>query len=177
MVKWFRLVFLVPLCLLVSLSQGHAFSGQVGSLNPRLKSILFRIENHFHRPLSVTSGCRSRQHNHRIGGARESWHLRCMAADFKIEGVNKYTAAHYVASLGDRGGIGTYCSDGSMHVDLGPRREWNWCGGRRSFHQGLIRHFTEFRFVSHHHGHRKHLKKYRQRKHHKRHHRLHRRWH
>ena len=163
MVRWIKAALVAPLFVVLSFSQVYASSGKVGSLNPHLKSILSRIENHFRRPLSVTSGCRSRHHNDRIGGAHESWHLRCMAADFKMEGVNKYTAAKYAGSLSGRGGIGTYCSDSSVHVDLGPRREWNWCGRHRSFHQGLIHPTMAFHFQSRHKCHFKQFKKHHQR--------------
>jgi Peptidase M15 len=173
MLGWFKTGLLAPLFALLLSTHGQALSGQAGGLNAHLKSILYRVENHFHRPLSVTSGCRSRQHNHRIGGARESWHLRCMAADFKVDGVNKFTLAHFAASLGDRGGIGTYCSDGSVHVDLGPRREWYWCGGHRNFHQGSIRRVSAFRVYAIKHRHHHQRFKYRFRRHHARHHRRH----
>jgi uncharacterized protein YcbK (DUF882 family) len=29
-----------------------------------------------------------------------------------------------------RGGVGTYCHTTSIHVDIGPERDWNWkCKG------------------------------------------------
>jgi Peptidase M15 len=160
MVKWFKAALILPVFVFVMVSQAHAFSGQTGGLSPRLVKILHRIEGHFHSPLTVTSGCRSHGHNSRIGGARESWHLRCLAADVKVDRVGKGAVARFAASLGGRGGIGTYCHDSSIHVDLGPRREWYWgCGGQRSFSQGVIH-----RSTFHMHHLRRHAKK--QRRHH-----------
>ena len=148
MIRWFKTALIVPFVVFATIVQAQAFSGHVGGLNPRLGSLLRSIEGHFHRPLTVTSGCRSHQHNRSIGGARESWHLRCMAADVKVDGVSKGAVAHYAAGLGGRGGIGTYCHDSSVHVNLGPRREWYWgCGGQRSFSQG---NFHRAGFLNHH---------------------------
>jgi uncharacterized protein YcbK (DUF882 family) len=31
-----------------------------------------------------------------------------------------------------RGGVGTYCHTNSVHVDVGPERDWNWRCRRRS---------------------------------------------
>lgn len=159
--SWFKKALLVPLLVIAMVSPALAISGKVGGLSPRLTTILRRIESHFHRPLTVTSGCRSHAHNRRIGGARESLHLRCLAADIKVANVNKGAVARFAAGLGGRGGIGTYCHDSSIHIDLGPRREWYWgCGGQRSFSQGSV-HRTTFRV---HHSRRHKLKH----KHHRR---------
>jgi hypothetical protein len=108
-----------------------------GGLNRRLTGLLFQISNHFHAPVTVVSGCRSYAHNRRIGGARESWHLRCMAADFRVQGVGSGAVYRYTASLPGRGGVGSYCHDNFIHVDVGDRREWHWgCHGERRFSSG-----------------------------------------
>ena len=115
-----------------------ALSGHVQGLHGRLTALLHSIESHYGRSVEVTSGCRSYSHNHRIGGARESWHLSCNAADIKVDHVNKFALAAYARGLSGRGGIGTYCHDSSIHIDVGPKREWNWgCGGQRHFHTRL----------------------------------------
>jgi Peptidase M15 len=146
MFNWIKAALCVPFCVVALMSPADAYSGKSSGLNPRLRYLLQKIETHFHGPLTVTSGCRSHSHNRRIGGARESWHLRCMAADVKISGVNKYSIAKFASGLSGRGGIGTYCYDGSIHLDVGPRRNWYWCGARRSFSQGNI-HRTTFRVL------------------------------
>ncbi len=103
--------------------------GKAG-LSSRLISILYQVEKRFGRKVIVVSGCRSRSHNRRIGGARESFHLRCMAADILVPGVRKITLYRYLASHPARGGLGTYCRSAFVHVDVGPRREWAWGCGR-----------------------------------------------
>jgi Peptidase M15 len=103
-------------------------------LNRRLNGLLYQISNHFHSPVTVVSGCRSYAHNRRINGARESWHLRCMAADFRVEGVGPGAVYRYSAGLPGRGGVGRYCRDSFIHIDVGQRREWYWgCHGERRF--------------------------------------------
>jgi Peptidase M15 len=144
---------LIPFLIIAGAGHVNAYSGNTGGLSPRLSYLLRRVEAHFHRPLQVISGCRSHAHNRRIGGARESWHLRCMAADIKLVGVNKGAVARYAAGLPGRGGIGTYCHDSNVHIDLGPRREWYWgCGGQRAFHQGSLHRMTyrKHRNLKHH---------------------------
>jgi hypothetical protein len=155
MVKWLKSATLLPLFLFSLLTSAQAYSGSGGGLHPRLRSMLYHVEAHFHRPLVVVSGCRSHQHNRRIGGARESWHLRCQAADVKISGVNKYAVARFASSLPGRGGIGTYCHDGSVHIDLGPRRQWYWCDRIRNFSQGAIHRTMAYHVRRHHRHHRR----------------------
>jgi uncharacterized protein YcbK (DUF882 family) len=105
--------------------------GKAG-LNSRLVNILYQVEKKFGRRLIVVSGCRSRAHNRRIGGARESYHLRCMAADIIVPGVRKSELYRYLAGHPGRGGLGSYCRSPFVHVDVGPRREWSWGCGRGS---------------------------------------------
>ena len=98
---------------------------QVGCFKPELVSLLKRIEQHYKRPLMVTSGYRSTGENRRAGGARKSMHLLCQAADIQIEGVSKWDLAKYLRSVQGRGGVGTYCRTESVHIDVGPERDWH----------------------------------------------------
>lgn len=101
-------------------------------LKPRLVSMLKTIEGHFRRPVMITSGYRSPSYNRLVRGARRSLHMLCEAADIQVEGVSKWQIANFVRALPGRGGVGTYCNTDSVHVDIGPERDWNWrCGGRR----------------------------------------------
>ena len=102
-----------------------AAAGGMGRLNRRLVRLLRQVERRFGRPVLISSGCRSRSHNRRIGGAPASWHLRCMAADFKVAGVSKSALLRYVRSMPGRGGIGTYCRTAAVHLDVGPPRQWH----------------------------------------------------
>ncbi|MAZ82239.1 MAG: peptidase M15A [Hoeflea sp.] len=103
----------------------------IACLKPELVRTLKAIERHYGKPVVVTSGFRSPRHNRKIGGARNSRHTSCEAADIQISGVSKWDLAAYVRSLPGRGGVGTYCHTRSVHVDIGTKRDWNWRCRRR----------------------------------------------
>jgi uncharacterized protein YcbK (DUF882 family) len=106
-------------------------SVDVGCLKPGLVKMLRQIEGHFGRKVVVTSGYRSPSYNRRVNGAKRSQHMYCAAADIQVAGVTKWEIANYVRSLPGRGGVGTYCHTESVHVDIGPERDWNWRCRRR----------------------------------------------
>lgn len=111
--------------------RGGSIRGYRG-LNPRLRRLLAVVRRHYGRPVIISSGCRSHRHNRRVGGAKHSLHLRCMAADFKVAGVSKASLRRYVSGLPGRGGVGTYCGRNIVHLDVGPRRSWYYgCRKRR----------------------------------------------
>lgn len=103
----------------------------VACLKPSLVRVLRTIENHFGRKVIVTSGYRNPGHNRKARGARNSLHMYCAAADVQVEGVSKWQLAEYVRTMPGRGGVGTYCHTDSVHVDVGPERDWNWRCRRR----------------------------------------------
>ncbi|WP_432416864.1 D-Ala-D-Ala carboxypeptidase family metallohydrolase [Rhizobium leguminosarum] len=106
---------------------------EVGCFKPDLLKVIKMVESHFGRPVIVTSGYRDEEHNRLVGGADESMHKSCEAADIQIDGVTKWDIAAYIRSLPDRGGVGTYCHTDSVHLDTGKSRDWNWgCGGKRA---------------------------------------------
>lgn len=104
----------------------------VACLKPALVRLLKRVEQRYGRPVVVTSGYRSPQRNRRARGAKNSLHMYCAAADIQVEGVSKWDLAAYLRSMPGRGGVGTYCHTKSVHIDIGPKRDWNWRCRRRS---------------------------------------------
>ena len=101
-------------------------------LKPSLVRALKSVEQHYGRKMMITSGYRSPEHNRRARGAKNSLHMYCAAVDVQIKGVSKWELARYVRSMPGRGGVGTYCHTESVHIDVGPERDWNWrCGRRR----------------------------------------------
>ncbi len=103
-------------------------------LNPRLRNLLGMVTSRFGKPVTITSGCRSRTANRRAGGAHDSLHLSCMAADIRIEGVSERALLAVARGLPGRGGVGSYCRNSIVHIDVGPRREWYVsCRGRMNF--------------------------------------------
>lgn len=101
-------------------------SVETSCFKPRLVNMLREAEAHFGKRIVVTSGFRDPEHNHRVGGAKHSQHLSCDAADIQMVGVSKWDLARYFRARADIGGVGTYCSTNSIHVDIGRRRDWNW---------------------------------------------------
>ena len=94
--------------------------------------MLKQVERHYGAKIVVTSGYRSPSYNRKVRGARRSMHMFCAAADVQVSGVGKWELARYVRSLPGRGGVGTYCHTNSVHIDVGPERDWNWrCRSRR----------------------------------------------
>ncbi|WP_245513469.1 MULTISPECIES: YcbK family protein [unclassified Mesorhizobium] len=106
-------------------------SVDVACLKPSLVRVLKTIEGHFGRKMVVTSGYRDPSRNRRANGAKNSLHMYCAAADIQVPGVSKWELANYVRSMPGRGGVGTYCHTESIHVDVGPERDWNWRCRRR----------------------------------------------
>lgn len=104
----------------------------VACLKPSLVRVLKAVESHYGRKMIVTSGYRSPTHNRRVRGAKNSMHMYCAAADVQVPGVSKWELAAFVRSMPGRGGVGTYCHTESVHIDVGPERDWNWrCRGKR----------------------------------------------
>lgn len=103
----------------------------VACLKPSLVRVLKAVEKNYGKKVVVTSGYRSPDRNRRARGARNSLHMYCAAADVQVEGVSKWELASFVRSMPGRGGVGTYCHTDSVHIDVGPERDWNWRCRRR----------------------------------------------
>ena len=87
-----------------------------------LAALLQKIRDHFGRPVVITSGYRTAEHNAAVGGSKSSQHLLGRAADFYVEGVPVATVAAYAETLlPGRGGIGRYPKD-AKH----PARKTGW---------------------------------------------------
>jgi uncharacterized protein YcbK (DUF882 family) len=80
------------------------------------------------KSISITSGYRSPQHNKKIGGAKDSQHVKGMAADIKVTGMTPKEVALIIEGLIEsgkmkQGGIGIYTS--WVHYDIrGTKARW-----------------------------------------------------
>lgn len=74
------------------------------------------------RPMRINSGYRSPAHNRRVGGAKRSYHVRGMAADVAIAGLDPDQVVAAARAFGI-GGVGLYRT--FRHFDIGPRRAWD----------------------------------------------------
>lgn len=71
------------------------------------------IRNHIGKPIIINSAYRSPAHNRRIGGVRNSFHTKGMAADIVIKGLSPKKLARIIKKLMNegkikKGGIGLY---------------------------------------------------------------------
>ncbi len=90
-------------------------------LVPNLRLMLWSFETYFGRKVVVSSGYRSPAHNADVGGKEDSYHMRCMAADFFIPGVDKRKLIAYAWRNGLVGGLGCYPGRSFIHVDVRSR--------------------------------------------------------
>lgn len=109
---------------------GKRSEAQIDCIPVELTMILNTVGWHYGQHVHVQSGYRSANHNRRVGGARGSYHLSCEAVDIQVDGVDKHDLANFLKKLPGRGGVGTYCSVSTVHIDIGPKRDWHY-GCRR----------------------------------------------
>lgn len=80
------------------------------------------------KKITINSGYRSPEHNKNIGGAKESFHVRAMAADIVVEGHTPKQIKEIIQHLiltgrMKEGGIGLYNT--FLHYDIrGSRARW-----------------------------------------------------
>lgn len=80
------------------------------------------------RPFSVISGYRTKKTNDALrrksrGVAKNSYHIRGMAADLRMEGVS-VAQIEKAGKLLASGGVGIYTRSNFVHLDSGPVRNW-----------------------------------------------------
>ncbi len=90
-------------------------------LSPKLRLAIWEFEGHFGRKVVMNSGFRDGQHNAAAGGADNSYHTKCMAADFQIPGVDKQQLIAFAKSTDIVGGLGCYPGRDFIHVDVRDR--------------------------------------------------------
>lgn len=100
---------------------GIRWAASSGCLNSGLRSVVAGVASMF-GGVTVNSTCRSRGHNRRVGGARQSLHLSGNAVDFRVRGNWRGVWA-YLRSSGGVGGMKHY-GGGLFHIDTGARRTW-----------------------------------------------------
>ena len=107
---------------------GSAFPSEVVQNLGILANQLQALRDHLGKPITITSGYRSKEHNKKIGGALDSFHVRGMAADIQIAGMKPKEVAEEIEKLIKEGkmmegGIGIYNS--WIHYDFrGKRIRW-----------------------------------------------------
>lgn len=105
------------------------YSNQVLPIAPTLFLVLDAVRNTMSarsQPITLYSGYRSPAYNRKLakrdgGVARNSFHMKGMAADIAIPGV-RLSQIEKTARLLCMGGVGGY--DDFVHLDVGPVRRW-----------------------------------------------------
>ena len=82
---------------------------------------LQKIREHFDKPIIVISGYRSPDYNKKIGGVKRSTHMKAMAADIIINGVEsvevwKVVKQMIADGIIHKGGVGLY--ETFVHYDI-----------------------------------------------------------
>lgn len=90
-------------------------------IHPDLPPMLEKLRSKIGKPIYITSGYRTPTYNAKVGGAKDSYHLRGMAVDIRVPGRTPQQVADAARKLGF-GGIGVYST--FTHVDVGPVRSW-----------------------------------------------------
>ncbi len=85
-------------------------------IDSNLVSILQNIRSHFGAAVKINSGYRTASHNKAVGGATNSNHMKGIAADIVVSGVDETKVAQYAESIGVKG-IGLYTKKNFTHVD------------------------------------------------------------
>lgn len=86
-------------------------------ISSELMLLLEDIREHFNAPVKINSGYRTPCWNEKIGGAKNSYHCKGMAADIVVKGQSTKKIAEYASErLGERGGVIRYSN--FVHVDV-----------------------------------------------------------
>jgi hypothetical protein len=98
-------------------------------LSMQLIGILQRMRDKCGKPITINSGYRSPAHNAKIGGAKDSQHMKGTAADLTVSGMTPFQVAclaeEVFAEFGVTvGGIGQYDKQKFTHIDVRTSSKW-----------------------------------------------------
>lgn len=104
---------------------GSSFPSEIVQSLTILATQLQSLRTELGRSITITSGYRSPSHNLKVGGAKDSFHVRGMAADIQVSGMTPkqvYDAIEKLIKEGKmkEGGLGLYKS--WVHYDFRGRR-------------------------------------------------------
>lgn len=83
------------------------------------------------KPLIVLSAYRSPEHNARVGGAKNSYHMRGMAADISMANFRSVSEIEDFCEKAFKAGFNAvvgYPNSNFVHIDIGPARTWKTPG-------------------------------------------------
>jgi len=92
-------------------------------VNEEALNKLQSLRSLLNKPLVLTSAYRSPEHNKKVGGAKNSQHMRGIAFDVRMENHDPHEFERAARAVGFTG-FGYYPKSGFMHIDTGPARTW-----------------------------------------------------
>lgn len=96
-------------------------ANQEAGVSAGLRTALENTMGVIGQSLTITSGHRSKEHNEKVGGAKNSYHVKGEAADIDMTGMSDQERANLVRTLAAQGvgGFITYTNSPNMlHVDM-----------------------------------------------------------
>ena len=98
-------------------------------IDDELVAWLQKIRDHFGVSVNINSGYRCASHSSAVGGSETSHHMRGMAADIRVKGVDPRAVARYAESIGvQRIGLYEGESEGDfVHIGSDVRKRF-WLG-------------------------------------------------
>ena len=108
-------------------------TGIFDNINSVLKQRLEKIASEYGKTITITSSQRDPKQNKKVGGAKNSAHLRANAVDIVLPIKTKDDTVNFIqiASKNGIGGIGVY-KPGVIHLDIENRRAWGPSHSRSS---------------------------------------------
>lgn len=88
--------------------------GNITKLAKRLQELRDKLD----KPIKITSGYRSPDHNQSVGGAKQSYHMKGMAVDCVVQDMEPKDVYKHLTDW--QGGIGLYIAH--LHLDIRPYR-------------------------------------------------------
>jgi uncharacterized protein YcbK (DUF882 family) len=90
-------------------------------ISPKLQAAIASFEREFGRKIVINSQYRDPIRNIIGGGQDSSYHMRCMAVDFFMPGVDKRSLIAFAMRNPQVGGLGCYPGHDFIHVDVRDR--------------------------------------------------------
>lgn len=118
-------------------------------IDGKLVDILQSIRDYFGKPVTINSAYRNATYNRKIGGASGSLHVKGMAADIVVSGVEPKEVAKYAERIGVKG-IGLYetAKDGYfVHVDTRTNKSY-WYGQAQAYRETFGGLKTEYELIA-----------------------------
>ncbi len=86
-----------------------------------VKEVLQKIREHFNVPVTINSAYRTENYNKKVGGAKQSYHVKGQAFDIVVKSKTPAEVARYAQQLGIKGII-QY--NGFVHIDSRRTKYW-----------------------------------------------------